>query len=201
MPSSVEQGGSEAKIDRIIGGLQQMLPRFTVTKEMYVELAMIISSEYETKNEQLHAVEQKLSQWKEDGSLRLRAPYRQIERVGTSTQSRAQGAAGPRLEPQSPMKTFLAWPECQLYSGHRIGDIVRSNHNFITLDFKRPDKLNLQILNISDPHGNRLPPPRHACYRAPSLNTRSKRNPIIFIFNQPEGGNALNHGKLRSVSL
>eukprot|EP00954_Amorphochlora_amoebiformis_P030734 1395131-Amorphochlora_amoeboformis.AAC.1 len=101
MPSSVEQGGSEAKIDRIIGGLQQMLPRFTVTKEMYVELAMIISSEYETKNEQLHAVEQKLSQWKEDGSLRLRAPYRQIERVGTSTQSRAQGAAGPRLEPQS----------------------------------------------------------------------------------------------------
>eukprot|EP00954_Amorphochlora_amoebiformis_P030514 1394794-Amorphochlora_amoeboformis.AAC.1 len=85
----------ETKLNRTIQGLEQMLERFTVTREMYVELAVIISREYKTKDLQIQAVQQKLSQWKDDGSLKLRAPYRRPERTETPTQSQGEAMTGP----------------------------------------------------------------------------------------------------------
>ncbi|GAB5357983.1 hypothetical protein AAMO2058_000420400 [Amorphochlora amoebiformis] len=70
------QEASEVKIGRTISALKQMLQCFTVTREMMVELSVIIEREYQTSDDRVRAVQQKLSQWKQDGLLRLRAPYR-----------------------------------------------------------------------------------------------------------------------------
>ncbi|GAB5355121.1 hypothetical protein AAMO2058_000178800 [Amorphochlora amoebiformis] len=70
--------GSEAEVNReanrnrIIRGLREMLSRFTISEEMYVDLAVIVGREYRTSEDRVQAVKQKLSEWKEAGKLRLR---------------------------------------------------------------------------------------------------------------------------------
>ncbi|GAB5355123.1 hypothetical protein AAMO2058_000179000 [Amorphochlora amoebiformis] len=61
----------DAKINRIIRGLREMLARFTVSEEMYVDLAVIVGREYRTTAERVQTVQRKLSQWKDAGTLRL----------------------------------------------------------------------------------------------------------------------------------
>mmetsp|Transcript_27866 Transcript_27866/g.44328 ORF Transcript_27866/g.44328 Transcript_27866/m.44328 type:complete len:125 (-) Transcript_27866:86-460(-) len=66
------QAVPEMKIKRIVQGLREMLSRFTVSEEMYVELAIIVGGDYRTTGERIQAVQQKLSQWKDAGMMRLR---------------------------------------------------------------------------------------------------------------------------------
>ncbi|GAB5365626.1 hypothetical protein AAMO2058_001074100 [Amorphochlora amoebiformis] len=64
--------GVDVKINRIIVGLREMLCRFTISEEMYLELAVIVRHNYPTNRERVEAVQRKLSLWKESGILRLR---------------------------------------------------------------------------------------------------------------------------------
>ncbi|GAB5367250.1 hypothetical protein AAMO2058_001213900 [Amorphochlora amoebiformis] len=66
------QGAPEVKFNRIVLGLREMLSRFTVSEEMYVELANIVGRDYRTTGERVQAVQEKLSQWKNAGALTLR---------------------------------------------------------------------------------------------------------------------------------
>ncbi|GAB5355127.1 hypothetical protein AAMO2058_000179400 [Amorphochlora amoebiformis] len=61
----------DIKINRIIRGLREMLSRFTISEEMYVELAIIVGRDYRTNGERVQVVQRKLSQWRNAGTLRL----------------------------------------------------------------------------------------------------------------------------------
>ncbi|GAB5355128.1 hypothetical protein AAMO2058_000179500 [Amorphochlora amoebiformis] len=61
----------DIKTNRIIRGLREMLSRFTISEEMYVELATIVGGYYRTNGERVQAVQRKFSQWKDAGTLRL----------------------------------------------------------------------------------------------------------------------------------
>ncbi|GAB5360887.1 hypothetical protein AAMO2058_000666200 [Amorphochlora amoebiformis] len=63
---------SEIKRTRIVVGLKEMLSRFTVSENMYVELAGVVERDYPTNRERVEAVQRILSEWKEAGVLRLR---------------------------------------------------------------------------------------------------------------------------------
>ncbi|GAB5360891.1 hypothetical protein AAMO2058_000666600 [Amorphochlora amoebiformis] len=62
----------ETKMNRIIVGLREMLCRFTVSENMYVELAGVVERDYPTNRDRVDAVQRILSRWKEAGVLRLR---------------------------------------------------------------------------------------------------------------------------------
>ncbi|GAB5358844.1 hypothetical protein AAMO2058_000493900 [Amorphochlora amoebiformis] len=61
----------ETKMNRIIVGLREMLYRFTVSENMYVELAAVVERDYPTNRDRVEAVQRILSQWKQAGVLRL----------------------------------------------------------------------------------------------------------------------------------
>ncbi|GAB5371915.1 hypothetical protein AAMO2058_001620900 [Amorphochlora amoebiformis] len=64
--------------------LQQILFPYTVTRDMYFQLAVIIAKQYRTSEDRVDAVRQKLQQWKFNGSLRFRASYRRRKRTPAS---------------------------------------------------------------------------------------------------------------------
>ncbi|GAB5372294.1 hypothetical protein AAMO2058_001652700 [Amorphochlora amoebiformis] len=64
--------------------LQQILFPYTVTRDMYLRLAVIVAKEYRTSEDRVDAVRQKLQQWKSNGSLRFSAPYRRRKRTPAS---------------------------------------------------------------------------------------------------------------------
>ncbi|GAB5373020.1 hypothetical protein AAMO2058_001714300 [Amorphochlora amoebiformis] len=66
------KGVPKAKVEVIIQRLQQMLIRYTATHEMFLDLAVIVGREYRSQDERVHAVEEKLLQWKKDGLLELK---------------------------------------------------------------------------------------------------------------------------------
>ncbi|GAB5358843.1 hypothetical protein AAMO2058_000493800 [Amorphochlora amoebiformis] len=66
----------ETKMNRIIVGLREMLYRFTVSENMYVELAAVVERDYPTNRDRVEAVQRILSQWKQAGVLRLRTDTR-----------------------------------------------------------------------------------------------------------------------------
>eukprot|EP00954_Amorphochlora_amoebiformis_P018756 1328218-Amorphochlora_amoeboformis.AAC.1 len=63
-------------MNRIIVGLREMLYRFTVSENMYVELAAVVERDYPTNRDRVEAVQRILSQWKQAGVLRLRTDTR-----------------------------------------------------------------------------------------------------------------------------
>eukprot|EP00954_Amorphochlora_amoebiformis_P030503 1394775-Amorphochlora_amoeboformis.AAC.1 len=64
----------DAREKRIILGLRSMLLRFTMTEDMYVKLAGTIVHDYKTNKERVQAVRSVISNWKQDGLLKLRFP-------------------------------------------------------------------------------------------------------------------------------
>eukprot|EP00954_Amorphochlora_amoebiformis_P005379 424305-Amorphochlora_amoeboformis.AAC.1 len=70
------KGVPKAKVEVIIQRLQQMLIRYTATHEMFLDLAVIVGREYRSQDERVHAVEEKLLQWKKDGLLELKGRFR-----------------------------------------------------------------------------------------------------------------------------
>ncbi|GAB5365367.1 hypothetical protein AAMO2058_001051800 [Amorphochlora amoebiformis] len=69
------------QLNHILPVLRSMLLRFTVTEEMYLELAGIIGRDYKTNEDRVQAVQRTISTWKQDGLLRLRIPYRRQRRA------------------------------------------------------------------------------------------------------------------------
>eukprot|EP00954_Amorphochlora_amoebiformis_P025740 1374943-Amorphochlora_amoeboformis.AAC.1 len=66
---------SETKFSRTKMGLRELLSRFDISEEMYVKLARIVGCNYRTSAERVQAVQQKLSEWKNAGTLRaLKCP-------------------------------------------------------------------------------------------------------------------------------
>eukprot|EP00954_Amorphochlora_amoebiformis_P010046 786591-Amorphochlora_amoeboformis.AAC.2 len=71
-----------------------MLVRFTMTDTMYTELAIVVEAKYQTNEERVEAVREKLSGWRENGTLKVRTPYRRTG-VPIRNPNRGGDAAGP----------------------------------------------------------------------------------------------------------